>query len=184
MARQPVNVHVTAMAVTATGIADLAVAFGSIIMRVLFLLFILVPIVEMVVLIKVGQAIGTLWTVGLVLLTAFLGINILRQQGLSTLSRARWRVRSGQLPVQEMLTGILLAVGGALLLTPGFITDTFGFICLFPWSRHWLLSHLLGRFQNFLSGSDFKKRTDMDQHWQKNTTIEGESQRRHDDRLD
>ena len=90
-------------------------------MRFLFALFIAIPILEMVVLIQVGQQIGALWTIVLVLLTAFIGINLLRYQGLSTLSRATWRMQSGQIPAQEMLEGILLAVGGALLLTPGFV---------------------------------------------------------------
>jgi UPF0716 protein FxsA len=153
-------------------------------MRILFLLFILVPILEMVVLINVGQSIGILWTVILVLLTAFVGINILRQQGLSTLSRANWRIRSGQLPAQEILEGILLAVGGALLLTPGFITDTVGFICLLPWSRQWLLRGLLGRFQIFQTGAKFRDHAHMSKDQQKTTIIEGEYEQRKDDRLD
>ena len=101
-------------------------------MRFIFALFIAVPIVEMLVLIEVGQQIGALWTIALVLLTAFIGINLLRHQGLATLSRANWRIKSGELPAQEILEGILLAVGGALLLTPGFVTDTIGFLLLIP----------------------------------------------------
>ena len=128
-------------------------------MRFLFALFIAIPILEMVVLIQVGQQIGALWTIVLVLLTAFIGINLLRYQGLSTLSRATWRMQSGQIPAQEMLEGILLAVGGALLLTPGFVTDTIGFLLLVPFTRQFFASRLMGRFKSFASanvtGGDF-----------------------------
>ena len=118
-------------------------------MRFLFALFIAVPIVEMVVLIEVGQQIGALWTIALVLLTAFIGINLLRYQGLATLSRATWRMQSGQIPAQEMLEGILLAVGGALLLTPGFVTDSIGFLLLLPFTRQFFATRLIGRFKMF-----------------------------------
>jgi len=121
------------------------------IMRFLFALFIAIPIIEMVVLIQVGQQIGALWTIVLVLLTAFIGINLLRYQGLSTLSRATWRMQSGQIPAKEMLEGILLAVGGALLLTPGFVTDTIGFLLLVPFTRQFFATRLMGRFKSFTS---------------------------------
>ena len=123
------------------------------IMRFLFALFIAIPILEMVVLIQVGQQIGALWTIVLVLLTAFIGINLLRYQGLSTLSRASWRMQSGQIPAQEMLEGILLAVGGALLLTPGFVTDTIGFLLLVPFTRQFFATRLMGRFKSFASAN-------------------------------
>lgn len=96
------------------------------------------PILEMVVLIKVGGVIGALPTIGLVLLTATIGVALLRQQGLSTLARAQNKMREGQLPANEMVEGIFLAVGGALLLTPGFITDAIGFACLIPGIRQLL----------------------------------------------
>jgi len=122
-------------------------------MRFLFALFIAVPIVEMVVLIQVGQQIGALWTIALVLLTAFIGINLLRHQGLATLSRATWRIQSGQIPAKEMLEGILLAVGGALLLTPGFVTDAIGFLLLVPFTRQFFALRLMGRFKAFSSAN-------------------------------
>ena len=104
-------------------------------MKFLFILFVVLPIVEIMVLIEVGSQIGTLNTAILVVLTALIGSLMLRQQGLSTLFRARERIDSGQLPLQEMLEGICLAVGGALLVTPGFVTDAIGFACLLPVSR-------------------------------------------------
>lgn len=109
-------------------------------MRILFLLFLFIPIAEIMVLIEVGSQIGTLNTALLVVATAVLGSLMLRQQGLSTLFRAREKIDSGTLPLQEMLEGIGLAVGGALLVTPGFITDCVGFLCLLPFSRRWLVA--------------------------------------------
>lgn len=112
-------------------------------MRVLFVLFIVMPVVEMAVLIQVGSFIGVLNTIALVLLTAIIGAALLRQQGLATLLRANERMNSGELPAHEVAEGLVLAVGGALLLTPGFVTDAIGFLCLLPGSRHWLVSRAL-----------------------------------------
>ena len=114
-------------------------------MPVFLIAFIVIPIVEMVILIEVGAVIGALATVGLVLLTAVIGAAMLRQQGASTLLRANQRMQSGELPAQEMAEGILLAVGGALLLTPGFLTDAFGFACLIPFTRRWMAARLMNR---------------------------------------
>lgn len=114
-------------------------------MPVFLIAFIVVPIIEMVILIEVGGIIGALPTVGLVLLTAIIGAAMLRQQGAATLLRANQRMASGELPAQEMAEGILLAVGGALLLTPGFVTDTVGFACLIPFTRKWLTSYVVNR---------------------------------------
>ena len=83
-------------------------------MKFLFLLFIIIPIIEITVLINVGEAIGAWNTIGLVLLSAFIGVNMLRYQGLSTLARAQQRAQMGEIPGQEMVEGIVLAVGGAL----------------------------------------------------------------------
>ena len=115
-------------------------------MKFLFLLFIIVPIIEITVLINVGEAIGAWNTVGLVLLSAFIGVNMLRYQGLSTLARAQQRANQGEIPGQEMVEGIVLAVGGALLVTPGFVTDVIGFSCLIPYTRQAFAKSLLSRF--------------------------------------
>lgn len=112
-------------------------------MRFLFLMFIIIPVLEMWLLITIGQVIGALPTIALVLLTAVIGVNLLRAQGLSTLTRAQERMASGAIPAQEMAEGMALAVGGALLLTPGFVTDAFGFACLIPFTRKWLASKAL-----------------------------------------
>lgn len=114
-------------------------------MRLLLLIFIITPIVEMTILIKVGEQIGALPTVGLVVLTATLGIWLLRLQGIATLARVQEKLSRGEIPETELLEGIMLLVGGALLLTPGFVTDTMGFICLLPGLRRPLAQWLMRR---------------------------------------
>ena len=99
-------------------------------MRFLLLIFIIIPLMEMLLLFEVADIIGGFSTLGMVVLTAVIGVQILKRQGLSTLSRANQRLQSGELPAQEIVEGMLLAGAGALLLTPGFITDCLGFIFL------------------------------------------------------
>ena len=97
-------------------------------MKYLLPTFIVLPILEMYVLISVGSNIGAFNTILLVLLTALIGLALLRVQGFRTLINARNKLGMAQLPAEEMITGIFLAIGGALLLTPGFITDFFGLL--------------------------------------------------------
>ena len=118
-------------------------------MRYLLPTFIVLPILEMYVLIKVGGNLGALNTVLLVLLTALIGVALLRVQGFRTLMNAKNKLGMAQLPAEEIITGIFLAVGGALLLTPGFITDTFGFLCLVPFTRRILLKLFLNNLSPF-----------------------------------
>jgi len=99
-------------------------------LRFIVILFIAVPLIEMLLLFEVSDVIGGLNTLGLVVLTAVIGVQILKRQGLNTLLRANQRLESGQLPAQEITEGMLLAAAGALLLTPGFITDCIGFVFL------------------------------------------------------
>ena len=124
-------------------------------MPYLLLLFVLMPIVEIAVLIRVGGAIGLLPTLAIVVLTAVIGTYMLRQQGGRTLARARARLDSGQMPAGEIVEGLLLLVGGVLLLTPGFVTDAFGFACLFPLSRRWLAARLSARSIGVVVGGGF-----------------------------
>lgn len=114
-------------------------------MPILFLLFLAMPIVEMYLLIQVGGWIGALPTIGLVALTAMVGMALLRQQGFATLLRGQQRMAEGQLPAQELMEGFALAVGGALLLTPGFVTDAVGFSLLLPPTRRLLVGAFVRR---------------------------------------
>ncbi len=102
--------------------------------------------------IEVGRQLGGLTTIGLVVFTAFAGTIMLRYQGYQTLNRARQRAAEGAVPIREMSDGIFLAVGGILLLTPGFITDFIGCLCLIPGVRHLIIAWLLRRF---LAGGRF-----------------------------
>jgi len=114
-------------------------------MPYLLVLFIVMPIVEIAVLIQVGGALGLLPTLAIVILTAIIGTRMLRSQGRATFERARQRMGSGEMPASEIVEGMLLLVGGVLLLTPGFVTDAFGFLCLVPASRAWLAARLSAR---------------------------------------
>ncbi len=102
--------------------------------------FLLIPVIEIYLLIQVGQVIGAGWTVLMVVLTAVIGVWLLKIQGLSTLTRAQQRLQENQLPAREILEGMALVVAGAFLLTPGFFTDGIGFLLLFPPTRIWLAS--------------------------------------------
>ena len=119
--------------------------------------FIVLPILEMYILIEVGSFIGALNTIGLVLLTALLGLILLRQQGFRTLLNARNKLMQAELPAEEIVTGIFLAIGGALLLTPGFVTDFIGFMCLLPFTRRLLMSQIATSFFNVSGYSEQKE---------------------------
>jgi len=112
---------------------------------IIFLLFVAVPIIEIALLIQVGSFIGTVPTIAIVILTAILGTWLLRQQGLATYAKVQHRLQSGEMPATQIVEGLLLLVGGALLLTPGFVTDAIGFSTLIPFSRHWLAKWLTRR---------------------------------------
>ena len=114
-------------------------------MGIWLVVFFLTPIAEMYLLIEVGGYIGAWPTIGLVMITAVIGVGLLRMQGLATLTRGLSRLNRGELPAQEMVEGLLLAVAGALLLTPGFVTDAVGFALLVPRSRMLLAAKLLTR---------------------------------------
>jgi UPF0716 protein FxsA len=107
--------------------------------------FILVPILELYLLIQVGSHIGALNTILLVLLTAGIGVSLLRKQGLTTLQRVQSQMQQGEIPALGMLEGMLLFFAGALLLTPGFVTDTIGFLLMIPPLRKLIALWLLER---------------------------------------
>lgn len=116
-------------------------------MPALLLIFLVVPLVEIYVLIEIGGIIGALPTVLACVGTAVLGGGLLRYQGFQTLRRAQRNMDRGQVPAMEMFEGVALAFGGALLLTPGFVTDVAGFLCLIPWTRRALIAAALRRMQ-------------------------------------
>jgi len=101
----------------------------------LVLLFIAVPLAELAVLIQVGEAIGVWWTIALLVADSILGWWLMRHQGRTAWRRFNDAMRAGRVPAREVIDGALVIFGGALLLTPGFITDVLGFILLIPPSR-------------------------------------------------
>jgi len=98
----------------------------------MLLLFIFLPMVELYFLIMLGSRIGAMPTIGLIVLTGIIGATLARQQGLSVLSKIQREMSSGKPPAQELVEGALIVVGGIVLLTPGIITDIFGFSLLIP----------------------------------------------------
>jgi UPF0716 protein FxsA len=129
----------------------------------LIVLFILVPIAELAVIIQVGQLIGVWWTIGLLIADSVLGSLLMRSQG-----RAAWRRFNAALaerrpPAREVLDGVLVIFGGALLLTPGFITDVFGAVFLLPPTRALLRRLLVRRFTlRMVSSVAMPRRTPRD----------------------
>jgi UPF0716 protein FxsA len=115
--------------------------------KVFFVLFLVVPLVELYVLIQVGGEIGALPTILLTLFTAALGAGLMRHQGISTLQKAQVNMAQGQVPAVEMFEGVLIFVGGVLLLVPGLITDALGFLLLLPFFRQWLAVKLIRQRQ-------------------------------------
>ena len=144
----------------------------------LFPIFVVVTLAEIYVLVSVGQAIGGLSTVLLVIITAFIGSSLLRQQGWSTMAKAQQSMAEGRTPAMEMLEGVVILVSGILLLTPGFLTDGLGLLGLMPWSRHYFINHFFEKNAErvFRSrNSVFIHRSDSaETKNKKDETIEGE----------
>ncbi|MEN8219463.1 MAG: FxsA family protein [Pseudomonadota bacterium] len=136
----------------------------------LLLLFIIVPIIEIYLLITVGSFIGVWPTVLLVILTAITGTHLLRAQGLATLQKMQETLQQGQVPAFALLEGILILIGGALLLTPGFFTDAVGFVCLIPVLRRYLVYWMSKQIQVL-------QPHEVSQGPRRSETIEGEYRR-------
>ena len=120
---------------------------------VLVLLFIVMPIAELALLIQVGSLIGVWWTIALLIADAVLGSVLLRAQGRAAWRRFNEALATGRLPHKEVLDGVLIIFGGALLLTPGFITDIFGLLFLIPPTRAVMRRLLIRRGMLKLVGS-------------------------------
>ncbi len=103
---------------------------------ILFLLFAVLPILEIALLVNIGGAIGGWNTIAIVIFTAFLGAYLVKREGTSTLQTAQSKMQRNELPGSELVQGLMLVVAGVLLVTPGFITDVFGFLLVLPGSRH------------------------------------------------
>ncbi|MBA2944041.1 membrane protein FxsA [Paenibacillus sp. CGMCC 1.16610] len=120
-------------------------------LRIILAIFIIVPAIEISVLIALGHFIGGWTTFGLILLSGFLGIYFAKREGRKVLEYARFEWSQGQLPAQHLLDGICIFLGGILLITPGFITDIFGFLLVFPYTRPIFKVILLALIQRQIS---------------------------------
>lgn len=120
--------------------------------RLLFILFLLVPLIEIYLLIQIGSVLGAGWTVFLVVATAVLGAGLLRWQGFNTLQRAQSSMAHGEIPAIAMLEGVALLLSGGLLLTPGFFTDVIGFLLLVPALRQGVIKYALKRSSFIMHG--------------------------------
>lgn len=109
----------------------------------LLLLFIIVPIVEIYVLIEIGRKIGTWPTIGIIILTGILGAYLVKSQGFLILRKIQNDLNEGILPGDSLIQGAIILAGGILLITPGFITDTIGFVFLIPTGREVVKKYLL-----------------------------------------
>ncbi len=98
----------------------------------LFILFALLPIIELYVLLKVGAIIGPLNTVTIILITAFIGAYLARQEGFRVIGKINQALKEGRTPTRELLSGVFILIGAFFLLTPGFLTDIAGFTMLIP----------------------------------------------------
>jgi UPF0716 protein FxsA len=114
----------------------------------LLLLFLLTPAVELGLLIQVDQLIGFGPTIGLIIATGIAGSYLARREGLNTWQRLNQRLQSGDLPGKELVDGVIILVAGALLVTPGVLTDVVGFIGLLPPTRALVRKALMRRFQS------------------------------------
>jgi len=145
-------------------------------MPILFIIFVLVPIIEIALFIQAGDWFGLAPTLFMIILTAVIGVSLLRQQGLSTLYKAQQKMNYGEIPAMEMVEGIMLAVAGALLITPGFFTDSVGFLLLIPPFRRYLFTTSLQNKMNMHVQSKHNSFYEGESHESNSShrTIEGE----------
>lgn len=126
---------------------------------ILLALFIIVPIIEISLFIQVGDVLGMWPTIAIVFITAVVGAQLVRSQGIATLLNVQSRLEKGEIPAQQLLEGVLLAVAGVLLLTPGFLTDFLGMTVLLPAPRAWIAKKLMTKVQVQTMGGGFQSST-------------------------
>lgn len=117
----------------------------------LFFLFTLVPLVELYLLIRLGTYVGAVDTIAIVIGTGIAGGLLAKSQGLAVLDRMRAELNQGRLPAESLLDGLLILIAGAMLVTPGLLTDGLGLLLLIPWSRKAIKSWLKRKMQEKIS---------------------------------
>jgi UPF0716 protein FxsA len=155
--------------------------------RFLFVLFIIIPIIEIALLIQVSNVIGGFSTIALVVITAILGAKMVKTQGMGALQNVQTQMAQGQMPAKELFTGICVVIAGVLLLTPGIMTDVLGFLLLTPAIRNKLAAGLASQATVRMSASmqqgqsPFAQQsgsTPDQQQMDQPTTIDGEYERK------
>ncbi len=127
-------------------------------MNSIFLAIILVPIIEIYLLIKIGSQIGAIYTILLILITAIVGVYYAKYEGLNTLKSGFIQLSKNETPTYEMLSGAAIAFAALLLIIPGFATDIFGFLIIFPISRKFIFN----KFFNKIKQKQYKKNNFID----------------------
>ena len=131
-------------------------------MNPILLLIILVPVIEIYLLIKIGSQIGAITTIFMIFMTAIIGIYYAKYEGLNTLKSGFTQISKNETPAYEVISGAAIAFAALLLIIPGFLTDTLGFLLIFPISRRFIFNRLAKKFKsketeknNFIEG-DFE----------------------------
>jgi UPF0716 protein FxsA len=114
----------------------------------LLILFIGIPLIEIAILVKIGTLIGFWMT--MLIATGILGAILARVQGFLVLTRIRNEIQMGNMPAEELIDGFLILIGGIVLLTPGLLTDLFGFLILIPWSRKVFKKWFVKKFREWV----------------------------------
>ena len=140
-------------------------------MNTFFLIFIVLPALEIFFMIKIGSEIGALSTLTLIFLTAILGLFFARVQGIQTLKSGLVNLYQNKVPIYELISGASIAFAAVLLIIPGFLTDLIGFILLIPFTRRVLFKII------------FKNKTTIDKHKEKIDIIDGEIIKKEKDEL-
>ena len=117
----------------------------------LFLLFTIIPLIEIWVLIQVGQRIGAFDTIALIVLSGIIGAFLARSQGFYIISKIQHELSQGQMPTESLTDGLIILTGAILLITPGFVTDIFGFVLLVPQTRVFVKKFVTSQFKNYIS---------------------------------
>jgi UPF0716 protein FxsA len=120
----------------------------------LFLLFTIIPVVELALLIKIGSFIGVANTIAIVILTAIVGAYMVRSEGIGVMYRIQKNMNEGLFPGNELINGLLILIAGALLLTPGFFTDLLGFCMVFPLTRKFISKYIKKYLERKISSGD------------------------------
>ncbi|WP_115717338.1 FxsA family protein [Gallaecimonas mangrovi] len=147
----------------------------------LFLLFLIVPFIEITLLIKLGGIIGVVPTVALMIITAVVGAKLVRQAGFATWTQAQQRMANGEMPGQQICEGLVLLIAGVLLMTPGLLTDIAGIVLLLPNVRRKLAAQLGKRMVVQTVGGaqgPFNGGGQEPPHYRQNHTIDGEFERK------